>query len=599
MFETTVRFFFDSEAPMVARVRNPKNKCWIKSETKLLMRERDSARDKAAGSQMNCDWINFRKLRNQCSVAARRDKKQYYKELFQRHENGKDITNLYRKVKYQLGWNSGGPTHSLVSDGKLTSSSKKMADIMMNYFHQKVLKLTEKLPRDNEDPTKELKEAIRKWGRKAELRPVGEFRIITLTETMKILQTLGNGGLFGFDEIDAILLKMVSKSVIKPLQYIINLSLSSSKFANRWRIGHVIPLHKGKQLEKTKSSSYRPISLLPLISKLVERAAQMQVLEFMEKTKQMNGNNAYRKLYSTAIAVIQILDAIHEATDENTIANVLTIDESAVFNTISHEILDDKLKLYNMGVKMRKWFQNYLGHRTQYVSIGSKKSEMKYVKQGVPQGSVIGPLLYTIYINELPSLLEDDRNCMEEVHNEDSEYLFPTNCRRCGLVPCFADDGTIITASNSRPENQTRLRKNIDTMKKFLSKNKLTMNEDKTTLVEVMVPQKRVRVQGNPPYLDTRDNNGELKRVIAAKYTRILGYNLQENLTMNSHLESGEKCLLGQLRQKLGAIKHIGQLMPPNCRKTLATGLLLSRIQYMIQIWGGAPQIISRKSKVS
>ena len=104
-------------------------------------------------------------------------------------------------------------------------------------------------------------------------------------------------------------------------------------------------------------SSYRPISLLPLVSKLVEHCIQKQVLKFIESTKQFNwNNNTYRKYYNTATALLQILDAIHEATDENTIAAILTIDKSAAFDTIFHSILEYKLELYNFGESARLWF---------------------------------------------------------------------------------------------------------------------------------------------------------------------------------------------------------------------------------------------------
>ena len=262
-------------------------------------------------------------------------------------------------------------------------------------------------------------------------RETFEFKEVSILDVVKTLNTLGNGGSFGHDSLDAISIKAVAPSIIKPLHHIVNLSLTESSFANRWRIGRVIPLHKGKRLDRKSSSSYRPISLLPLVSKIVEKTAQKQILEFMEKSKQFNSNNnAYRKYYNTATAIIQISDAIHQAADEKTIANILTIDESAAFDTISHEILQQKLKLYNFGPKARLWMKNYMSFRSQYVSIGNSNSTMKAVKHGVPQGSVIGPLIYTIYINEMPAILEDTENCEEVTHLEVHESLFPVNCKK-------------------------------------------------------------------------------------------------------------------------------------------------------------------------
>ena len=155
-------------------------------------------------------------------------------------------------------------------------------------------------------------------------------------------------------------------------------------------------------------------------------------------------------------------------------------------------------------------------------------SVMKHVNHGVPQGSVIGPLMYTIYINKLSTLLEDDISCEDDSHDQSSEYLFPLNCRKCIIVPCYADDTTVVVASKYRPENQQKLLETMRTMKKILNSNQLTMNEAKTTIVEVMVPKKKVKIRGSPPIWIQLTNMGELKRIQAGKYTRILGYNLQK-----------------------------------------------------------------------
>ena len=251
---------------------------------------------------------------------------------------------------------------------------------------------------------------------------------------------------------------------------------------------------------------------------MVERAAQRQIMQFMEDTNQLNSNNnVYRKFYSTGTTLLQITDALHEATDLKMIATIMTVDETSAFDCISHSILDKKLQLYNFGDESRQWIKNYLQFRTQFVSVGASKSSMTQVHHGVPQGSVIGPLLFSIYINELPAVLEDPENCNNIHHNNtDHKELFPNNCNECGLIPSFADDATVIAASHSRTSNQNKLENTMIKMKQFLTSNELTMNETKTTITEVMVPQKRTRVSGEPPQLVTHDKNGEEKVIAAA-----------------------------------------------------------------------------------
>ena len=135
-------------------------------------------------------------------------------------------------------------------------------------------------------------------------------------------------------------------------------------------------------------------------------------------------------------------------------------------------------------------------------------------------------------------------------------------------------------------------------IKTFLNSNNLTMNETKTTIVEVMVPQKRGKMKRQPPHLDTIGPDGKRKRIMAADHTRILGYNIQNNLAQQAHISSGEKHLLGELRAKLGAIKYLWRHLPKKCRKTLATGLIISIITYLTQVWGAATPNYLKKIQI-
>ena len=171
----------------------------------------------------------------------------------------------------------------------------------------------------------------------------------------------------------------------------INLSMRTNEFIMKWKTAKIIPLWKGKGPSKIIPSSYRPISLLPTVSKLTEKAVQSQLLGFMCSTNQINMNHhTYRGSHSMTTALLQMSDAILEATDKNYISTLTTIDETAAFDTINFDILDKKLQLYNCSDEFRTWIRTYLNDRTQYVYIAGKRSGMKSVNMGVPQGSVLG-----------------------------------------------------------------------------------------------------------------------------------------------------------------------------------------------------------------
>ena len=134
-------------------------------------------------------------------------------------------------------------------------------------------------------------------------------------------------------------------------------------------------------------------------------------------------------------------------------------------------IIYGKLELYKFSENTRRLFRSYMGNRLQYISIGAATSYMRAVKSGVPQGTVLGSILYSIYTNELPEIVKRD-NCEEESHS-DKDNLFGCNCAKCGLIPYFTDDCTVVVANRDRTQNTEMLRENLDRMTDFLQSNGL------------------------------------------------------------------------------------------------------------------------------
>ena len=153
----------------------------------------------------------------------------------------------------------------------------------------------------------------------------------------------------------------------------------------------------------------------------------------------------------------QISDMIFKATDRNLISTIMAVDQTATFDCINHEVLENKMRLYNFDTSTRRWFMNYLKFRTQYVVIGSKKSIMKPITMGVPQGSVLGPMLFTLYVNEM-SLLTSEIDCDNKTH-ENCENLFPENCLNCGSITSYANDSNFLISNKSRDVIQRKLEK--------------------------------------------------------------------------------------------------------------------------------------------
>ena len=172
---------------------------------------------------------------------------------------------------------------------------------------------------------------------------------------------------------------------------------------------------------------------------------------------------------------------------------------------------------------------------------------MKPVHRGVPQGSVAGPLFYAIFTNEMSEIVKN-RACQDPVHL-DRSTLFGSQCQKCGIMSLYADDSTFLVGSRNRNQNQTTLSRNLDEIKCFLYDNQLLINVEKTSLTEFMIYQKKAKTPGPPPSLIVQKVTGVDKTIEDSNYTRVLGANLQANLTWQAHLETGNKALLPAVRK--------------------------------------------------
>ena len=396
---------------------------------------------------------------------------------------------------------------------------------------------------------------------------------------------LKNSKSSGLDNMDTYIIKLIRPHIVPAITHIVNLSLSSSQFPTNYKIAKVIPLHKGKEAPMSQPKSYRPISILPVVSKVIERVVQTQITSYMNSADLFHQNHhAYRSFHSTTTAMLSMHDAWIEAAERGLHAAVVMIDMSAAFDVVDIPILLQKCKILNFSTEALKWLESYLTQRQQKVYIGGHFSSTISLEAGVPQGSIVGPLLYTIYTLDFPDVVHQE-DCPHK--HEENLVKFRTMCTECGGICCYADDSTYILSAETTEELSTQLEIKFQVMSNYLTENRLCINSDKTHLLSMSTRQKKRN--NNLPPLTLNTGN---KIITTSRTETLLGFKIHESMGFSEHILDCKDSLVKTLNQRIGALKMIKKAASFKAKLNIANGIIMSKILYLLPLYGGCPEYL-------
>ena len=438
---------------------------------------------------------NYKKYRNLLSTLMKKSKQAYYDKYFERNWN--NIKNTWKGIKSLISLKtvaSSVPTVLSLDNGDTITNPYDIANTFNNYFAsiaettKKSIKYSHKHFSDylsNESSSTIF------------LQPTDK------EEIANIISSLNSNKTSGPNSIPYRVLFLLKNEISKQLADLFNLSFMTGVFPSVLKTAKVVPVFKKDS--KLNYSNYRPISLLSNIEKILEKLMYKRLYAFLDYNNIIYDLQfGFRQQYSTSHALINITENIRKALDDGNIECGVFVDLQKALDTVDHQILLAKLNHYGIRGVSNDWFKSYLSNRNQYVSINGYESGLAAINCGVPQGSVLGPLLFLLYINDLNQAI---KFC--KVHH-------------------FADDTNLLCLSNSIKKLSKLVNADLKHLLNWLNANKISLNVKKTEMIIFKSKQKKLE--------------GDLKiklcgkRLYPTESVKYLGVKIDANLTWQHHV---------------------------------------------------------------
>lgn len=495
------------------------------------------------------EWLRKRVNDPQLDDRYKKGKRALNKRIVEekRHHNANIINNsnnktkaLWKLVNKKRNTIKGNENLYLVSNGKEICEEKEIADLFGNYFANAIKDRINTLDLPLNECTKHQANHYNSLF----FTPVSEHEIKDIIIKLKKKYSAG------IDDIPGILLEKCVMEISDDLARIVNLSVTTGKFPNKLKSTKVVPVFKKGDIHAIEN--YRMICLLSCFSKIMETAVYKQLINFLNHHKIITPcQHGFRPNFSIETASIELVQYIYNNLDKNKLVVGLFFDLSRAFDTLNQEFLKEKLN--GMGIRgpVQLWLISYISNRELKVKINNTYSDPYDITIGTPQGGILGPLLFLLYMNDLP------------------HYI------RGGEVFIYADDTTIIVAADNITELSSRIQSIIKDFDDWCKRNHLINNINKTVLLQFTNPHQT----GNN--LKFKMNNTEIQ---TSESTVFLGSQLDSKLNFNQHIEYVCK----KLNKLHFAFKSLKSNFQRNHLVNLYYALVYSIICCNIQVWGRA-----------
>ena len=544
-FTNNVTLALDQVAPVKSFTIRSNHRFGLSDSTKELMKKRDQTRSKikdVSGNEKGVLLAQYKQLRNKVTSKIRKENIDYNNNRVEEANNEGELWKVANDVLNpgkENSWKITGESGEVIVD------EVEVAEAFNDFFIDKIEQLKNSIDKTLvEDPLLRMKEKMKNNTNTLEFKKITQKQ---LAIHMKKLNKKKSSGLDGLSQEHLI---MGTKNLIGPLATIINQSIEDGEFPQSWKEAAVTPVLKKGSPQLL--GNYRPVSCLPAASKVLEIVICSQLSEYLEKNNLLPENqHGFRPRRSTMTAWQEIQLDWAMKTEQNLVTGVLLWDLSAAFDTLDCDGVCEKLKLFGVQPSSVKWVKSFLSDRSQRVRIGNNVSSPRLVSTGVPQGGVLSPLIFVLFVSDLQDWL---------LHSS---------------APTYADDTTTRTSCTTVQESMRNLEEDADLVLRYMASNGLVANPKKTSFLLLNCGQ-------TDPVLSVKIGSETVQRETTAT---LLGVKFQDNQQWKLQIQ-GKRGLLSALNSRLYIIKRLKSHLSMRSIIKLVDGLFTSKIRYGLQLYG-------------